>query len=439
LISAAFAGSLAAGFVQNAVAHNRVDCDVMVTGQNDPAVDAAAVSAAVNSPDLVGDVTVCLAGTFDFGPAPPQGVPPISVAIVGNASMTSLRIVGLNNHFRRPATIRRGIQALTLTPAATLPKLAIENLRFEQPTFSAVSILRSNEEVRISDLQIAGVETHTITITPPPPPIPNPPPPQPITLRLRQGIAVTAAAGGNIAGDIVISNNVVNGGTYGLGDSALLVGSGIVLVGPLVTPQPPPLPATTFSAKVRIANNRILNWAGAGVLATGLIGDATIEENWVEPGAFARLVPGPACTTPNAEGAASGISLGGVVNSTVRDNVIHLVSAFTDTGAPAACTAGLLVRGVNVSGASGNIFFGNRIRGDATYAMVVGLPAPTVPPFPPSSFTIEMNNLFAFNWVFGFTGTNATLFIGSGATANAFIGMFPEIEGNTAGNWVLNR
>jgi hypothetical protein len=32
------------------------------------------------------------------------------------------------------------------------------------------------------------------------------------------------------------------------------------------------------------------------------------------------------------------------------------------------------------------------------------------------------------------------LFIGSGANANAFIGTFPDgIEGNTAGNWVLNR
>jgi len=44
--------------------------DVTVTGQNNPEVDAAAVSSAVNSEALSGDVTVCLAGTFDFG-APP--------------------------------------------------------------------------------------------------------------------------------------------------------------------------------------------------------------------------------------------------------------------------------------------------------------------------------------------------------------------------------
>jgi hypothetical protein len=94
---------------------------------------------------------------------------------------------------------------------------------------------------------------------------------------------------------------------------------------------------------------------------------------------------------------------------------------------------------VVAGGASGNIFFGNRVRGEGTYAMVAGTSAPTVPPFPPGSFTIETNNLFAFNWVFGFEAANATLFIGSGATANAFIGNFPEIEGNQAGNWVLNR
>jgi len=220
-----------------------------------------------------------------------------------------------------------------------------------------------------------------------------------------------------------------------------LVSSGILLVGPQ-TPPNPPQPAPIFSAKVRIANNRVLNWAGTGILAAGVMSDVTIEENWVEPGAFARLVPAPACTTPNADGAASGISLGGVLNSTVRDNVVTLVPAFTDTGAPVACTAGLLVRGVIAGGASGNIFFGNRVRGEGTYAMVAGTPAPVIqpPPGPPPALpTIETNNLFAFNWVFGFTGTKATLFIGSGATANAFIGTFPEIEGNTAGNWVLNR
>jgi hypothetical protein len=434
LIRAAALGALAAGFVQNADATHGVSCDVTVTGQNNPDVDAAAVSAEVNSPALIGDVTVCLAGTFDFGPAP-VGPPTSSVAIMGNPSVTSMRIVGLNSGFRNQATIRRGIQALTLSPTATLPNLTIENLRFEQPAMSAISILSSIERVRISGVHIAGVTTHAFTITVPPPPPPIPPPPQPIviTLSFRQGIAVTAALG-DIDGEIEISDNVVNGGAYGLGDSALTVGSGIVIAGPLTLTQP-----TIFSAQVHVSNNRILNWAGTGIVVSGLVSEASIEENWIEPGAFARLVPG--CTTPNADGAASGISLGGVGNSTVRDNVVNLVAAVTDTGTPAQCTAGLLVRGTAVGGASGNIFFGNRIRGTGTYAMVAGTPAPLPPPppFPPVLPTIETNNLFAFNWVFGFTGTNATLFIGSGATANAFIGTFPEIEGNTAANWVINR
>lgn len=424
LIRAAVVGALAAGFVQNANAHYGVDCDATVTGQNDPAVDVAAVTAAVNSPDLAGDVTVCLTGIFDFGLAPPS-VPMFSVSIFGGPSMTSLRIVGLNSYFRKQATIRRGIQALTLRQTATLPSLTIENLRFEQPAFSAVSILRSIERVRISGLHIAGVTSHTIPTGPPAP-----------ILMFREGIAVTAALG-NIEGEIEISGNVVDGGTYGPGDSTLLVGSGIVLVGALNPTQ-----TTGFFAKVNVSNNRVTNWAGAGILASGVISDVTIEENWVENGAFARLVP--SCASTNGDSAASGIALGGVINSTVRDNAINLVPAFTDTGAATVCSAGLLVRGMPVSGASGNIFFGNRIRGNANYAMVAGTPLPTPPPppppfIPPTLPTVETNNLFAFNWVFGFTGTNATLFIGSGATANAFIGSFPVIEGNTAGNWVLNR
>jgi hypothetical protein len=420
LIRATALGALAAGFVQNAAAQYGVVCDLTVTGQNDPAVDVAAVTAAVNSPALVGDVTVCLAGTFDFGPAPPS-VPTFSVSIFGGPSMTSLRIVGLNSYFRKQATIRRGIQALTLRQTSTLPSLTIENLRFEQPAFSAVSILRSNERVRISGLHIAGVASHTIPTSPPAP-----------ILKFREGIAVTAALG-DIEGEIEISGNVVDGGTYDVGDSQLLVGSGIVLVGALNPTQP-----TGYFAKTTVSNNRVVNWAGAGILASGLISDATIEENWVEPGAFARLVP--TCASTNGDSAASGIALGGVISSTVRDNVVTLVPAFTDTGAATQCSAGLLVRGMPVGGASGNIFFGNRIRGDANYAMVAGTPEPLPPPpFPPVLPTIETNNLFAFNWVFGFTGTNATLFIGSGATANAFIGTFPEIEGNTAANWVINR
>ena len=59
VVSAVFA----AAFAQGAAA--QVTCTVTVTGQNNPAVDAAAVQSATNQA-FAGDLTVCLEGTFDF-------------------------------------------------------------------------------------------------------------------------------------------------------------------------------------------------------------------------------------------------------------------------------------------------------------------------------------------------------------------------------------
>ena len=79
--------------------------------------------------------------------------------------------------------------------------------------------------------------------------------------------------------------------------------------------------------------------------------------------------------------------------------------------------------------ADGNVLFGNRIRGTGSYAIMAGT----------SGTLTETNNLFAFNKTGNFAPLNATLFIGSSANGNAFIGNFATIEGNVTGNWVLNN
>lgn len=81
------------------------------------------------------------------------------------------------------------------------------------------------------------------------------------------------------------------------------------------------------------------------------------------------------------------------------------------------------------TGADGNIFFDNRIRGTGSYAIVVG----TAP------LSTETDNLFVLNRVENFVPTSAMLLLGSGATDNVLIGDFATIEGNTAANTILNR
>ena len=73
-------------------------------------------------------------------------------------------------------------------------------------------------------------------------------------------------------------------------------------------------------ARATITNNRLVNWSGVGILATGISG-ATIECNRIDSGPFANSVAG--CLQTKAV-AASGISLGSVTNSVVRGNVVNL-------------------------------------------------------------------------------------------------------------------
>lgn len=405
---------LAAAFVHSAAA--QVACTVTVTGQNDPAVDVAAVQSAANQA-FVGDLTVCLQGTFDFGaPVPPSVT---SVTIVGNPLTTGIHIVGLNDASGKKATIRNGTQALAKQSVGA-PIFSIENLRFEQPAFSAISILGAGpaSSIKISGVTIVGVRTFFFAA---------------FNGRFREGIVVSAGLA-QIGGDIEISNNVIDGGTYTADDSALGVSGGIVLTGAL--PQPGPV-NQPFTARVRISDNKLVNWSGSGILAAG-VNELTVERNVIQPGAFANATP-PGCTTGNGLGAASGISLQSVRDATIRDNTITLVPALTGAGTPPPCTAGLILTGpTNVAAgvADGNIVYRNRIKGSGTYAIVVGTTA-TLPPGP--TVSVETDNLFALNRLGNFAPQGASLLIGPGANGNAFVGNFPSLAGNVAGNDVITR
>jgi hypothetical protein len=400
LIRAAALSAVFAGLAQNAAAETpdgrAVKCTSTVTGQAS-ASDIGAVAAAVNSSGLSGDVTVCLTGIFAFG------WPPYSLAVNPNPSVTALRIVGLRDAAGNQATIRGGFAPLNLAADATLPRLSIENLTFEHPAWAAIVIARANESVRIVGVHISGVQTFFFPR---------------FNGSFREGIVVSSLNAA-IGGDIDISGNVIDGGTYLASDTTLAVSSGIAITGVLdgYTTQP-------FTASVRVSNNRLMNWSGNGILATGM-NDATIENNSIEPGTFANLVAG--CAQPNGTGSVNGIALASVSDSIVKDNTVALVPARTGTGAVPDCTGGVILTGPLPGGAHGNVFFANRIRGTGSYAIVVGTPAGST----------ETNNVFALNSANDFAPQNAALFLGPGATGNVLIGNFSSIQGNAAGNVVL--
>jgi hypothetical protein len=404
--ASAISALLMAGLAHSALADSPVSCSVTVTGQNNSTVDLPAVQAAVNQPSASGDVTVCLAGVLDFGPVVPPTV--ISVNINPNPAVTSLRIVGLNAANGTKATIRNGILDLSVFAGPTLQSLTIANLRFEQPTYAAVAIFATNGLIRVSGLEIAGVRTYLDTS---------------FNLSFREGIVVTSPLG-SIAGEIDISGNVIDGGTYSPTEPWLAGSSGIELVGALpgFTQQP-------FTASVHVSDNRLFNWSGSGISAVGISG-LTIERNEINPGRFANLFAG--CAQPNGVGVANGIGLANITNSTVRDNVITLVPARTSTGAPPECTAGLILAGTAGATSSGNVIYRNQIRGTGSYGIVLG----TVSGTPDGS--VETSNVFALNPTLGFAAQNASLYLGPSSNGNVLVGLLRSIEGNTAGNVVIS-
>jgi hypothetical protein len=403
-LAAALAAQAQGGYAQGLQAPQGgepapIACDFSVTGQNDSAVDILALSNAVNAGGLSGDVTVCLSGTFDFGDGPP---PAGQLLIAPAPAVTSLRIVGLTDARGRRATIRNGVLPLALRGAAPVPKLGIASLRFENPRGAAIHIERVDESLIIKGVQIAGARNQFFPA---------------LNLSTRIGINITSF-GAAIHGDLVIADNVIDGGAFTASDGSPF-SAGIVLAGGVVAGG---VPFQPFDAHVRVTNNRIANWSSGGIVAA-TVGDVTISRNKIDPGSYASN--GGPCA--NAAAALSGILLTAVTDSVVRDNEINVSPAFGSSGIPAPCTAGIVVRGSLDGPADGNIVYGNVIRGTGAYALVVGAPTGSV----------ETDNFFALNPVWGFAAQKATLLLGPGATGNALIGVFPSIEGNTAGNSII--
>ena len=381
-------------------------CQTTVVGENDPAVDVAAFAAAVNSPLASGEVTVCLAGRLDFGTAVPANN--MSVPLAPNATVTALRIVGLNDANGNRATIRNGTQPIALVrPVGTF---SVENLRFVSPAFSAITLLTAGQSVRIAGNQIAGVRTFA-------------PGGQPGLFR--NGITITPVVGpvGSAigGGEIAIEDNVISGGSYAAADATLTVSAGISLVGALGPNR------TNFFSRVALRANRLTDWSGSAILVSGL-DDATIEGNRIDTGAVANMA-GVSCAQPNGMGAASGISVAGLANSLIRDNVVNVEPSLTATGAVPACTAGVIATAVQAAGLTNNIFYRNRVRGGGSYAFVVGATA----------FGAETDNVFATNPVANFVPTSAAWLLGPNASDNVIIGDVPTILGNVAANDVVTR
>jgi len=400
-------GALLMGLAQTGFANSPISCGVTVVGQSNSSIDVPAVNAAVNQPPVSGEVTVCLSGVFDFGSTVE------SVVINPGPTVTALHIVGVNATSGAQATIRNGILPVIMLPPATLPSLTIENLRFEKPAFAAVSILTANGYVRVSGLQIVASQTYLD--------------PDLFNLTFREGIVVSSV--GPVTGEVDITNNFIDGGTYSAADQALVVSAGIELVGQGGAGNTQP-----FTAQVRVAGNRLSNWSGSGISALSAQ-NVTIEKNAIDPGRFANLSSG--CQTngagaSNGIGSANGIGLANVTNFTVRDNIITLVPSLTGSGAPPACTAALIVSGTAGSSAKGNLVYHNQILGVGSYGMVLGTVGGA------TDGSTETDNVFALNSVFGFAARNAALYLGPEANGNVLVGFFPSLAGNTAGNVVIN-
>jgi len=371
-------------------------CDVTVTGSGSDPIDAAAVSLAINGPHSAANVTVCLQGLFDFGTTSFVAIDPLG-------PVEELNVTGLDG-----ATIVGGIQPLRFMQTSTLPRLSIKNLRFVSPFETAISIFRGNERIEISGVAIDGVQSLFV---------PG------FGLAIREGVAVTAAFA-EIAGDVEITNNTIDGGVYDNVTDLQVVNAGIGLFGGFA------LNANPISASVRVARNDLRNWAGSAIAAIGLSG-ATIDNNSIAPGSFANKILSGACAMPTGLGSATAISLTGTVNSLIKSNTIELAPAFDGEGSP-ACNAGIVLlgnAGASTSDSTGNEFKGNQVVGTGSYGFVVGL----------DTSAAEEGNWYHDNNLSTLAATRASLFLGTGANGNTLKGNFPTVEGNVAGNSITGQ
>ena len=340
-----------------------VDCDLTVEGAGQPAIDVPAVKAAVNGPHASTHVTVCLLGTFDFGP----GTTDSFVSISPRGAITSLAIVGLDG-----ATILRGFQPLRHDPASTLLSLTIRDLHFVGPFFTAISIFRGGDRVEIIGNHVDGVQTARLTFGT-------------TLLTLREGITVTSAIA-EIRGQIRIADNVVDGGSYA-GEPTVNVNVGILIAG-LGTGGN----AFGITAEVTVARNLVTRWPSAAIGVQGP-GNVTLEGNLVEPGALANTVNPATCV-------ATGIALINHSGATVKNNTIHKDAATRADGSTPVCSPAILL----AAAANDNLFVANRITGAGSSAVVMAQPAAAAG---------GERNVFIGNNATGFAASVATIDLGS--------------------------
>jgi hypothetical protein len=363
-----------------ALAGEPPDCDVVVAGQNLPAVDPANVQTAVNTGGA-GPRTVCLAGVFDFGE---EGF----VVIDPEPAVPALAIVGLND-LTGKAAIRNGLEPFRFSPASTLPVLRIANLRFERPSFAAIAIFRGNQRVEISGVHVDGVESIHLSF---------------FGLALREGIVLTSTFA-EIAGEVVIRDNVIDAGTYGPADLDD-VNFGILASGGA------PLNPFPITAALTIERNEVLNWAGSGIGVVGVHG-SVIQHNRIRPGPVALELSDPSVCVAN------GILLGGSDASQVQYNTIDKDLALSPvSNAPPACSAGVVLQGIAI----GSFVTGNRIAGAGSHALFL------------QGTAAQEENRFLGNNLTHFAATGATVFLGPQAKNNTFIGHVHSVEGNVTEN-----
>jgi hypothetical protein len=266
---------------------------------------------------------------------------------------------------------------------SSLPDLTIENLRFGNPRGTAITILRGNERVQITRVEVDGVITY---------PIPEIPFPQ------RTGILVLSL--GAISGELLIKGNTVRAGAYdpnNANDVVMPLSVGIAV--------------------------RVLS--GVGIYNSGPDG-SVIAQNLIEPGAVANKHPiGFVCQ-------GNGIAVSGCAGCLVRNNRIHKVAARTADQQEPHFSIGLFVGNES----NDSTFLENRFSGVGHVA--IDVVAPGAGP--------ARRNAFVRNDLTGFAASIASVGLGRPdpvfgipagvAEDNVIMGSSGTVTGNVEGNTV---
>ena len=394
----------------------RNDCTKTVPDPGSSAPHAIQLAQAINDPNAMGDVTVCITGTLSFGPFD-------WVTIQPSAAVTELAVVGVDDEAGEPATIENGTMPLRFgglapgsppgappLPRSSLPVLRILNLRLHHPSVGAIAIQNGNQLVEISGVHVDGVRTELVAT--PDGPVP-----------FRVGIVVQSQFY-PIDGVVDISGNHVNAGSYDPASwDALHNNLGISVTVPF------------GSADVRIEDNLVENWAVHGI-GVGASSGVLVEHNTIAPGSFTIDHPVPVSCI------GTGIFISNSVHTLVKNNHIHKELTYAASqpegvGPPRFCSPAVLVYW-----SRDNVFMGNVITGTSGYAFVLSLlfdsSAPQLP--------LTADNLFLGNntsalelvptsvvWR-GVTRTNGTtVHLGPDAWTNVFVGGTGSVSGNQNG------